>query len=183
MPDRFPDLFLDRLEQQCKRARVAFDRLNRLVRASPARDTPELYECVDSLVSQAGKISRFLFPGRPQKCTGKEHVKDRAARLRHALAVQEDSILKSRTVRDHLDHFDERLHGRDPTTELVVMGNIGPAGAISVANPVWLDHFDPATLTVSYGSDRLDLRKLMDEINRLERNKAAASTSLRPPPP
>jgi hypothetical protein len=161
-------VFFERLGDLCQRARIAFDRLERLVGDSSACKTPEVWESVDSLVSEAGKISRFFFPGRPGKHTNRADVTVRGVKLRKEFAVQEDSILRSRAVRDHLEHFDERLHGPDPETNLVIMGNVGPRDSVSVPSAVWLDHFDQNSLIVSFGIDTLDIRKLVEEVQRVQ---------------
>jgi hypothetical protein len=168
------ELFVSRLKCQCERARVAFRRLEALVRSSTFSDTDDVWEAVDSLMSQSGKVSRFFQPGTLRKGTDRAAVEKRAERLRGYFEVGKDSLLCRRTVRDHLDHFDERLQGPDPSRELVAMGNIGSADSLSIPNARWLDHFDPETFTVSYGKDRLDLRELANEISNIEARARAA---------
>ena len=172
------ELFVHRLETQCRRARVAFERLERMCSA-PGASVDELYEAVDSLVSQAGKISRFFFPGSTRKGRDPKAVDERANWLRQELGVKDDSIFRCRAVRDHLEHFDERLHGADPTTRLVMSGNVGPPGAIFCPNADPLDNFDPSTMTMSFRNDTLKLGELIREVERVQQEADRLSRTAR----
>jgi hypothetical protein len=66
----------------------------------------QLFGHLQSIVQQAGAISRYLWPSKP----GKELVHERrASRLRTTLGVDEKNPLKARGLRNGLEHFDEKL--------------------------------------------------------------------------
>ena len=59
---------------------------------------------VQTLVTQAGAVSRYFWPARDR-----EPHRSRAAKLRAGLGVGDHSPLQNRELRNHLEHFDERL--------------------------------------------------------------------------
>jgi hypothetical protein len=76
-----------------------------------APSSPEWQECaltivngVQALVAHAAAVSRYFWPAR-----NKEPHLSRAARLKTTLGVAESSPLRSRDLRNHLEHLDERL--------------------------------------------------------------------------
>jgi len=60
---------------------------------------------MQNIVLQGAAISRYFWPTEPAK---KRHAA-RGKRLREAFAVTDDSPLKSRKLRNQMEHFDERL--------------------------------------------------------------------------
>ncbi len=65
-----------------------------------------LFQELQHIIQQAASISKYLWPIRkgPQGLH-----KKRGRKLRQSLGVNDDSALKSRELRDHLEHFDEKL--------------------------------------------------------------------------
>ncbi|MCB9205182.1 MAG: hypothetical protein H6603_09430 [Flavobacteriales bacterium] len=59
---------------------------------------------LQNMVSYAGSLSRYFWPS-----SKKTIHQERAARLRKAFQVSEESPLKNRDVRNGLEHFDEKL--------------------------------------------------------------------------
>lgn len=57
---------------------------------------------LQNIINHSGALSRYFWPSR------RTHDA-RGAYLRKVLQVSDNSPLKSRTVRDHLEHFDEKL--------------------------------------------------------------------------
>ncbi|MFA4743669.1 hypothetical protein, partial [Vibrio vulnificus] len=66
----------------------------------------ELFQELQNIVQQAASISKYFWSIR--KGTKGVHKK-RSRKLRQSLRISEDSALKSRELRDHLEHFDEKL--------------------------------------------------------------------------
>ena len=63
-----------------------------------------IFDSLQVLISSGAALSRYFWPARD-----KSPHKERAKRLRESLHVTEDSILRSRDLRNALEHFDERL--------------------------------------------------------------------------
>lgn len=95
-------------------------------------DSPEWQEAahtiidgVQTLATHAAAISRYFWPSRSQP----PHRR-RGERLRTGLGVSEESPLKSRELRNHLEHFDERLDDfcRNLLAGHVLPTYVGPLG-------------------------------------------------------
>ena len=86
-------------------------------------DTVDLAE---NIVNQAGIISKYFFPPRSKGQKNLIH-KLRGEKLRDAFKIDDTNILKDRTFRDYIEHFDEKL---DLFLNKSVAGNIIPPKAI-----------------------------------------------------
>ncbi|HAZ13255.1 MAG: hypothetical protein A2X86_00495 [Bdellovibrionales bacterium GWA2_49_15] len=79
-----------------------------------------LLDEMQNIVIQAGAISKFFWPPRDGE---KSLHKKRGEYLQKIFKVQQNSPLKSRTVRDHIEHFDEKL---DRYLQIPIAGHIFP---------------------------------------------------------
>jgi hypothetical protein len=77
------------------------------------RDSLRLRYCIDNFLIYAARISKFLWPStdRIKGTTRKLLVEKRGEMLRKNLSIPENSPLKSKTVRNYLDHIDGELDG------------------------------------------------------------------------
>lgn len=64
-----------------------------------------LIDLAENIINQAATISRYLWPTKQKP---KIH-RLRGEKLREKLLINDDNILKSRTVRNFIEHFDENL--------------------------------------------------------------------------
>lgn len=80
---------------------------------------------VQTVAIQAAAISRYFWPARAN-----EPHRLRAARLRAGLGVSDDSPLRNRDLRNHLEHFDERLDDfcRNLVAGVILPTYVGPQG-------------------------------------------------------
>jgi hypothetical protein len=78
----------------------------------------EIFRTIHSLLTHASNVSKLFWPATPGRHSGESDAEfntrcpapTRAAELRKLLALLENNhALKSRRLRDHLEHFDERL--------------------------------------------------------------------------
>lgn len=90
---------------------------------SNAIDTVDFAE---NIVNQAGIISKYFFPPRNEGQKNLIH-KLRGEKLRDAFKIDDTHILKDRTFRDFIEHFDEKL---DLFLNKSVAGNFIPPKAI-----------------------------------------------------
>lgn len=83
----------------------------------------------------------------------------------------EDSPIHIRTLRNHLEHYDERLkkwiekHGVN-----IMIGdhNIGPKSAFNIPNMVNVRHYDPTTKSFTFLDNDFDLGSMFVEVRRIE---------------
>lgn len=99
---------------------------NRIIQTLPNEEQlpPEwrriLLDHMQNIVIQSGAISKFFWPPRDGE---KLLHKKRGEYLQAIFKVLPNSPLKSRTVRDHIEHFDEKL---DRYLQNPVVGHIFP---------------------------------------------------------
>jgi hypothetical protein len=96
----------------------------------------------------------------------------RGLALREELGIADDSPLKSRALRNHFEHLDERLETWEGGHLLFDL-NIGPEEAILAAVPGAKSsdifrHFDAAKAEVVFIGDRFELRPLVQAITALQ---------------
>ncbi len=108
-------LYLQEIQAQCRMARIAFDSLSRWPPTHPPAQTIEdgavktaaFFRDMHSMLTHVGVISKLLWPIKEKRANTREQ---RGAELRARLGLPAaDHILCARTLRDDLEHFDERL--------------------------------------------------------------------------
>lgn len=157
MDDFAKAVFLSELKTQAAMSINAASGLDSVVRRlAEAHHNPALnreilhaehFRAIHSLLTHLSNVSRLIWPpayksrrcdcGKP-KLNGKKcgHclARDRAQFIRDALEIADDDahILESRTLRDHLEHFDERLDAWLATSKNrnMVQDYIGPPNGI-----------------------------------------------------
>lgn len=107
--------YLQEIQAQCRMARIAFDSLSRWPHAHPPAQTIEegavktavFFRDMHSMLTHVGVISKLLWPIKERRANTRER---REEELRARLELPPaDHILCGRTLRDDLEHFDERL--------------------------------------------------------------------------
>lgn len=125
-------------------------------------DQHSLIDELQNLILQAAALSRYFWPVR----AGHEA---RAAHLRAALGVGEDSPLRNRDLRNEIEHFDEKL---DAYLADGITGHILPAyvGALSPSDGVPTHMFKAYYLDAGVFEmlgNRYDIKPIAEEIQRL----------------
>lgn len=108
-------IYLQEIQAQCRMAQQAGNALNQaLAQDEPMKNyedgamkTAEVFRNVHSMLTHVANISRLLWPGEHVKS---QHRKKRAQELRSLLELPDcGHPLGERSIRNDLDHFDERL--------------------------------------------------------------------------
>lgn len=154
-------VFISELSRQCEFASYSFNAIRDCL---ATHNRNGVWYHVQSFLIATANISKLLW-------NSKESIKGRTRALRDALGVPEDSLLKSRNMRNNFEHFDERLetwalkHGR-----VFVSNNIGPIGLFDipgVSRDSYLRNLDPATLQLTFQGQTYDLPSIMVSLNTL----------------
>jgi hypothetical protein len=146
-------------------------RLTRRTRpALEAREHKRVWFSIHALLSAAGNASKLLWPSRDCGTTPQRWklIEKRRRALCALLSVKNSSPLRSRTFRNHFEHFDSRLDSwiEDTGGQIYVDLNIGPRGNLIHGFPPerFLRHFDPEPYVLTFQDRGLPLRPLIDEI-------------------
>jgi len=147
----------------------------------------EIFRTIHSLMTHASNVSKLFWPATPQRRSNESDTDfhsrcatmpkiARATELRNLLGLPEDGhALKSRKLRDHLEHFDERLdHWQTNSAKKNYFhDSIGSrehlAGFEDVDIMRW---FDPAKKRMLFRGESFDIQELVngisDVLTRLE---------------
>lgn len=138
--------------------------MNRVIQGSP--DSDAFWFAVDAALGAIGNISKILWPTR----NAPAETVARCAAMRAELGVDEDSTFRSRSARDALEHFDERVDRwfRESARRNFADRTIAPASAIVGLDPQdYARHYDPETHVVSVFGTSVDFQALVSEVDAL----------------
>ena len=166
MRPSFERAYLRELLIQAEYALLGVQRMNELLQ----QDAPVLFfREAQGVLSHAAAISRLLWPPRNKD----ERARTRGEHLRSVLQVPDDHALQARTLRDHLEHFDERLDQwtQETTHGTIVDLCIGPAssfvGGASVGRGDFLRVYEPDRNVFTFRGDEFNIQELVTGIESL----------------
>ena len=160
MDDKAFQVFRFEISRQCQFADIAWKYISLALRSN---DINLLWYSIQSFLGAAANISKILWPSAKQR-------EMRGAELRSQLRVPDGAPLEYRGIRNHFEHFDERLDSwaSSPEPGLFVDSNVGPKGAIAGIDPKdFLRNFDPASYVVSFRDEEYPLRPIEEAIKHL----------------
>jgi len=153
-------IFQQQVEFQLK---ALLDAHARLLAALDRSDMDGTWFAVEGLLATAANVSRSLW--------GEGDAANAARKpLRDSLGVDDRSPLSSRRMRNHFEHFDDRLNewwAKSPNHNFIDM-NIMPIGGIT--GPDRLDMFrqlDPTTGDVIFWGDKFSIPEIVAESLRI----------------
>lgn len=128
-----------------------------------------LLDEMQNIVIQSGAISKFFWPPRDGK---KNLHKKRGEFLQKLFNVQEDSPLRSRTVRDHIEHFDEKLDNYLCDPQKPISGYIFPELVADVEDTEGVSYhifrgYYLQTGTFLILNERIEINTLVEEIVKI----------------
>ncbi|MEQ1856174.1 MAG: hypothetical protein ABL963_06885 [Longimicrobiales bacterium] len=175
--DRFVrDVYVSEIETQCRLARNAAGSIDDAVAATHETGTHEVFRALHSLLTHASNVSRLLWPSQPKKYPGEakgdyraraERIQIRGDELRTLLHLPGRDggghVLFDRTLRDHLEHFDERLEEWERTSKgrNMIQDALGPRSAIvAVDETDVMRWYDPRAGTFYFRHESFNIRGL-----------------------
>lgn len=169
MDQFFHGLYLSELDSQCRYVWRATAGLNRHL-ARGCTDIEGVFFCIQSILVHVASISRLLWP---PKNAGDRAIK-RGKELRALLEVPDEHVLRSRDVRNHIEHYDERLDAwiQESQHHNIAVDIIGPAGVFGGPNMSQRDvfrQFDPASLTVYFGESSCNVNEIAAGVEDLQK--------------
>lgn len=150
-------IFAAEVRARCRDGLFAADLLDQ---GLGVRNVDMIWFALRSILIAAAAISQ-LTGGR----TGPKRTE--RASLRHALGIDDHSVLHQRAVRDGAEHADDRIFRRVESGELAnfIGYNVGPKGIVHFDPPQKsFLHFDPTTGVVSFWDDEVSIPEVLAEI-------------------
>jgi hypothetical protein len=174
LEDNLP-LYVDEVDLQCEFAVRCFGEVK--ARVDAGSNDLSMLAFTHAMLVFAGNVSKLLFPSAARRQSAREIAERRGRLLRETLGIQATSILAERALRDHLEHFDERLDKR----LLYHEGGIWLPRLIASSRPdrIRLDDgrecrarilrcFDTSRLAFSYLDREVELPPLATELTRAQ---------------
>jgi hypothetical protein len=170
MEDWKVERYVAELERQIEYVKLSAKALDETIRSNNVQET---FRNLHSFLTHAACISKLFWP--PE-----QKSKARGVFLRELLSVKEETSpgLSNRSLRNSLDHFDERLdeafskgHGK-----LFVDSNIGSVGAIDLGPELVFRNYDPTSRIYTFREQDFDLGQICKEVGDIERALMARRT-------
>ena len=190
MDDFLKGVYVSEVKKQCEFGLAAVKYLNHALQQvnnrELARDESQFYYSevfrqIHSLLTHASNVSRMFWPPSPKQKkneTDQDYenrllkidkvVRGRVLKVEYGL--DDSNPLKNRTLRDNLEHYDERLdHWRNNSVNRnIVSDTIGPPNAIvGLAETDMMRWFDPTRNVFKFRGEEYDLQGIAASIDQL----------------
>ena len=136
---------------QSKFAEKAADQL------AKSSDSVEVWGSIQSILVAAANVSKILWPAR-------KRYRARGKQLRELLGVDDDNLLSDRTLRNHFEHYDERIEDWfDNNKSAVYMDSrIDPFEPTPYSLPqLFHRSYNPTSRTLSFRNESIDLAAVL----------------------
>ena len=163
------EMFLREVDQQCRFAIMAYHDLLEEPRREPKRD--RFWFSAEALLIAVANLSKLFWPSRKSSSST-----ERGRELREMLDVPDDSPLQNRDLRNHFEHFDERLDTlfKDGNPRGILDSNIGiRVNAPKGSPPSVLRDYQPTTGILSFLGEEYHLPTVMNAVSDLQARVAA----------
>ncbi|WP_298769165.1 hypothetical protein [uncultured Shewanella sp.] len=190
MDDFLKGVYISEVKKQCEFALAAIKYLNHALQQTNKGDLEkeesnfyhsEVFRQIHSFLTHASNVSRIIWPPqfRQKKRETDEEYESRLQQndkvvrgrvLKGEYDLDDSNPLKQRTLRDHLEHYDERLdHWRNNNTNRVIVSDIiGPANTIvGPAKLGLMRWFDPTRNVFKFRGEEFDLQTIATAINAI----------------
>ena len=160
-------IFLEQVKDDCERGLLAIHQLNDALRSDQKGDP---FGPAQSFIHHAAAVSRIFWPPKNINKPASKRSKHRGETLMALLLIDNNHGLRSRTLRDHFEHFDERLDewAERSKNRNMIKQLIGPRSAVagaSIADGDIIHHYDPETKMYAFRGEKFDIQKLADALS------------------
>lgn len=162
-------IYLEQAQQEFNACYAAIESFNLAIREN-TNDDPFTHAM--TFVHRAAAASRIFWPPKGINKSSTERSQNRGKHLQNALTINKDHPIFSRTLRDHFEHFDERLDAwaEESKNRNIIHRLVGPRSAIGgdgIADGDIILHFDPDTKVFAFRGQKFNLQELAHGIDDL----------------
>ena len=169
MDDQLVKIYLKQAQEEFQACFAALEAFNLAIRQN-TKDDPFLHAM--TFVHRAASASRIFWPPGGKNKSARQRSQRRGAHLRQLLTINDNHPIQHRTLRDHFEHFDERLdEWAEESKHRNMIGRLlGPRSAVggnSIEDRDIILHFDPQTNIFAFRGQQFDLQELANGISDL----------------
>lgn len=130
-----------------------------------------VFRHTQSMLGACANVSKVFWPARGR--AGSKVDRSSRAALRKNVELDEESALANRTIRDHLEHMDERIEDWATKGSGGVWhdANVGSGQTLGATSRGHVDgyfrHFDLDRGAVRFGEDEVEIGRLLVEVHRV----------------
>ena len=153
-------VFLSDIVLQSKIAELAAKRLSSI---KDNFDQIEVWSSIQSILVAAGNVSKILWPQEKKYAV-------RGKRLRELLKVDDNNILSDRSLRNHFEHYDDRIEKWFKGKSSAVYSDLAIDPFKSIWGNVPTNHhraYDPLSHTLTFRGESFDLAAVLKELKEI----------------
>ena len=153
-------VFIAEIVKQTKIAKRAAERLQATI---DHFDELEVWCSIQSILVAAGNVSKILWPSRKSS-------KARGEKLRALLVVDMGNLLSDRKLRNHFEHYDERIEDwfEKNRSAVYMDSKIDPFESNWISNTTNIHRaYNPLTQTLTFRGESVDLGKLLNALEEI----------------
>ena len=168
-------IYLGQVKLECELCFNSIKLMNAILKKEVEGD---LFQPALDLVHHAAAVSRIFWPPGGRNKQSRMRAQKRGQNLRDILELPSGHAVQDRSLRDHFEHFDERLDDWAETSKnrnIVqrFIGSRNDIGGDSIMDSDIIHHFDPSKNTFGFRGEHYDIQSLasgLDDIyQRTER--------------
>ena len=153
-------VFISEIVMQSKIAELAAKRLSAI---KDNFNQIEVWSSIQSILVAAGNVSKILWPQEKKYAV-------RGKRLRELLKVDDNNILSDRSLRNHFEHYDDRIEKWFKGKSSAVYRDL----VIDPFKPIWGDAlvnqhiaYNPLKHTLTFRGESFDLAAVLRELKEI----------------
>lgn len=165
-------IYVEELITQCTWAIAAVARMNDILESNEQGRPQLFFRQAVELLQHSALASKLLWPPGGSIAFKNKRAKARGQHLRGVLQMPELHVLKSRSLRDHFEHYDERLDDwvANSPNRIFVDDVIGPRAWVGgVQDHEIFKLYDPQTKTLLFRGEPFDIQALVDGLSDVQK--------------
>lgn len=167
MDDFLLRIYLEQAKEECDRSFLAIKELNTAIASKGELDP---FGPAQTLVHHAAAVSRIFWPPVIRDKHARQRSQRRGDALRKAIGIANGHPVQNRALRDHFEHFDERLDdwAERSKNRNIVKQLVGPRTAIggdAITDEDIIHHYDPATKVYAFRGEKFKVQELANGLD------------------
>lgn len=153
-------VFISEIVLQSKIAELSAKRLSAI---KDNFDQIEVWSSIQSILVAAGNVSKILWPQEKKYAV-------RGKRLRELLKVDDNNLLSDRSLRNHFEHYDDRIEKWFKGRSSAVYSDLAIDPLKSMRRNFPTNHhraYDPLTQTLTFRGESFDLAAVLKELKEI----------------